>query len=253
MTSPTPLSHQHDTSPVLQQINIQEPDPAVVSLLHKWTVTIQLSAINFASSAVNGLVVVGLPAITADLAIPQELSLWPTSVASLANASTLLLAGSIADSIGPRKVNLTGGFVSGAFMLGAGFSQNGSQLVAMRALQGIGYAMHLASSVAIITSILPRGRSRNIGFACLGLSQPLGFSFGLVIGGVLQNAIGWRAGWYIYGALTILCTIVAIFATPKQVASPSVKESLRNAKEKVDWIGALLATAFMALLSYLFA
>lgn len=223
------------------------------SRLRKVIVTVQLSGVNFASSAINGLVILGLPAITADLGIPPSLAFWPSSVSSLANASTLLLAGAVADSIGPRKVNLAGGLVSGAFMIGAGAAQSGGHLVGMRALQGIGYAMHLASSVAIVTQIMPRGRSRNFAFACLGLSQPLGFSFGLVVGGALQDAIGWRAGWFIYGALTLLFTAIAVWALPKEDEGKNIRKSVANFKKNVDWVGAILASTFMALLSYLLA
>ncbi|KAK2594634.1 hypothetical protein QQS21_007671 [Conoideocrella luteorostrata] len=227
--------------------------PPRVSLLRKVAVVVQLSGVNFACSAVNGLVVVGLPAITADVKLPPSLAFWPTSVSSLATASTLLLAGSVADSIGARTVNLGGCMASGAFILGAGLCKTGPQLVVMRALQGVGYAMHLASSVAIVTQTLPRGRPRNFAFSCLGLSQPLGFSFGLVLGGVLQDLIGWRAAWYIYGALTLALSGVAFWALPSSHVERGFGGTVQDFKNKVDWVGALLASTFMAALSYLFA
>lgn len=223
------------------------------SRFRKITIVTQLSGINLTCGAVNGLVVVGLPAITADLALPQSLAFWPTSVASLANASTLLLAGSVADSIGPRTVSLAGGVINGAFMIGAGVSQDGPQLVVMRAMQGVGYAMHLASSVSLVTSAFPRGRARNFAFGCLGLSQPLGFSFGLVLGGVLQDAIGWRAAWYIYGGLTLFLALVGLWALPAKQLTRGVRGTLQNVKTSVDWTGTFLASLFMALLSYLLA
>jgi MFS family permease len=123
----------------------------------------------------------------------------------------------------------------------------------MRALQGVGYAMHLASSVAIVTNTIPRGRPRNLAFSCLGLSQPLGFSFGLVLGGVLQDLIGWRAAWFIYGGITLGLSAVATWALPKAHYERSFRGTLQNFKNRVDWVGALLASTFMALLSYLLA
>lgn len=228
-------------------------DAPRMSLFRKITVIVQLSGVNFSSSAVNGLVVVGLPTITADLKLDPSLAFWPTSVSNLANASTILLAGSVADSIGPRAVNLTGGIVTGAFILAAGVCKTGPQLVVMRALQGVGYAMHLASSVAIVSHTLPRGRPRNVAFSCLGLSQPLGFSFGLVLGGILQDLIGWRAAWYIYGGLTLALSGVATWALPTSHYERTFRGTMHNFKERVDWVGALLASIFMALLSYLFA
>ncbi|KAH7363441.1 major facilitator superfamily domain-containing protein [Plectosphaerella cucumerina] len=223
------------------------------SLLRKITVPLILAGINFASSCSNGLVVIGLPRITQNLNLPASLAFWPASVNSLATASTILLAGSVADVIGPRSVDLVGNILSGAMMLGAGFVQTGEQLVVMRALQGVGLALHFSSSVALVTKIMPRGRGRNLAFACLGLSQPLGFCFGLVIGGVLTDSIGWRAGWYLYGSITLLLTAIGFWSLPKSAPLGSLQSVLHSLKTQVDWVGAFLGSAFLALVCYFLA
>ncbi|KAI6780667.1 uncharacterized protein J7T54_001171 [Emericellopsis cladophorae] len=239
----TSVEASHPLTTITSQVNSQndntESDRASVasnnkpfSKLQKTAVTFQLSGINFANSCVNGLVVVGLPVMTLDLNLPQSLAFWPSSVAALTTTATILIAGSLADVLGPRSVDLVGCFVLGIFMLACGFVQTGEQLVALRALQGIGLALHLASSVSLITKILPKGRGRNVAFACLGISSVLGFSFGLVMGGVLVDKAGWRAG----------CPVLGTF-----------KETLAEIRERVDWVGALLASSFMALLSYFLA
>lgn len=233
-----------------------ENDAATFSRFRAIMVVTQLAGINFATSAINGLVIVNLPRMTTDLHLPKELSFWPASVFSLATASTLLLAGAIADTaVGPRRVDLLGCAVNSATMIGAGLARTGTALVALRALQGVGYAMHLASSVSIVTRITVSGRGRNIAFSCLGLSQPLGFSFGLVLGGVLEETIGWRAGWYLYGGLCALLSAAGFWAIPadnKRQAHTAVGV-LSGLKRNVDWVGVLLASAFMALICYLFA
>lgn len=223
------------------------------SRLQQIAVTFQLSGVNFASSAANGLVVVGLPKITEDLALPPSLAFWPASVAALATTSTLLLAGSLADVLGPRTIDLLGCFISGLFMIGCALSQTGEQLVGLRAIHGVGFAMHLAASVALVTKIMPRGRGRNVAFSCLGLSQPLGFSFGLVMGGVFVDTIGWRAGWYIYGGITVGLSVLGTFSLPKSAPLGTLKEIVRDVQKKVDWVGALLASCFTAFLSYFLA
>ncbi|KFH44072.1 putative MFS-type transporter-like protein [Hapsidospora chrysogenum ATCC 11550] len=223
------------------------------SRLQKVVVVFQLSGVNFSLSAVNGLIIVGLPRIAEDLALPPSLTFWPASVSSLATSATLLLAGSVADALGPRAVDLTGCFLCGAFMLGCGLAKEGEQLVGMRAVTGVGQAMHLASSVALVTKIVARGRGRNVSFACLGLSQPLGFSFGLVLGGVLVDTIGWRAGFYIYGGLTVLLSAIGCVSLPKSEPLGSLRDLSHLIRRKVDWVGALLASSFMAFLSYFLA
>ncbi|KFA47731.1 hypothetical protein S40293_09485 [Stachybotrys chartarum IBT 40293] len=224
-----------------------------VSRLQKATVVLQLSGINVCSSAVNGCVIVGLPTMAADLSLPESLAFWPSSVTSLGTAATLLLAGSVADAFGARAVDLAGCFTIAAFILGASGTTTGYQLVGMRAIQGVGAALHLSSSVALVTQSFPKGKGRNIAFACLGLSQPLGFSFGLVIGGVLVDAAGWRVGWYLFGGISLFLSFLGLWALPHDPENLTFKERLTRAKTKIDWVGALLASAFMAMLCYLLA
>jgi len=221
--------------------------------LRKAAVTFQLAGVNFASSATNGLVVVALPRMTADLQLPESLAFWPSSVPGLATASALLLAGAFADVVGPKSMELVGCVASGAMIIGCGFTRRGEELVALRALQGVAMALHLSSSVALITSIMPRGKGRNLSFACVGLSQPLGFSVGLVMGGVLVDTIGWRAGWYLYGGINLLLSVVGAWALPASKALGTLKTAMRDMRTKVDGVGALLASAFMTLISYFLA
>ncbi|KAF5022195.1 hypothetical protein F66182_5782 [Fusarium sp. NRRL 66182] len=209
------------------------------SRLQRAIVTLQLAGVDFACSATNGLIVVGLPQMTADLNLPPSLAFWPSSVQGLATASTLLLAGALADVLGPR--------------LACGFVQYGKELVALRALQGVALALHLSSSVALVTRILPRGRGRNLSFACLGLSQPLGFSFGLVLGGVLVETIGWRSGWYLYGGINLVLSAVGFWSLPESEPLGTFQNVICSTAAKVDWLGTLLASASMALLSYFLA
>lgn len=247
-------SLQSITSPIVVDDTNSVPGAGKnTSTLQKVAVTFQLSGINFASSATNGLIVIGLPAIAHDLNLPDNLAFWPSSVGSLATAATLLLAGSLADVLGPRSIDLLGSVATGALMLGCGFVKTGEELVGLRAVHGVGYAMHLASSVALVTKIMARGRARNLSFACLGLSQPLGFSFGLVIGGVFVDTIGWRAAWYIYGGITLLLTASGVFTLPKSESLGTWAATAHALKTKVDWVGSLLASVVMALLSYFLA
>ncbi|KAF5680027.1 aminotriazole resistance protein [Fusarium heterosporum] len=241
--------------PHVTEAHIVTPEPPRdnASRLQKIAVTFQLSGVNFACSATNGLIVVGLPRMTADLQLPASLAFWPSSVQGLATASTLLLAGALSDVLGARSVDLIGCILSGVFMLACGFVHHGEELVALRALQGVALALHLSSSVALVSKTLPRGRGRNLAFACLGLSQPLGFSCGLVLGGVLVETIGWRSGWYLYGGINLVLSAIGFWSLPKSEPVGSLRHVLRRVATKVDWLGTLLASTFMALLSYFLA
>ncbi|KAE8382732.1 major facilitator superfamily domain-containing protein [Aspergillus bertholletiae] len=254
-TTTTTITGQLDSSPTVSSVpSVSSVDRQAIkrTRMQQIVVIVQLVGVTLTASLVNGLVTIALPTITKDLELPSSLAFWPSSVSSLATASTLLLAGSLADTIGPRWIELVGSFASGALMIGQGLAQNGEGLVVMRALQGVGLAFHLASSVSIITQLLPQGRGRNFAFSCIGLSQPLGFSLGLVVGGVLVDTIGWRAGWYIAGGITLFFAAIAVWTLPrnKTVEDESL---LHNMRTKIDWAGAFLASAFMALLCYLLA
>ncbi|KAL4750708.1 major facilitator superfamily domain-containing protein [Aspergillus terricola var. indicus] len=195
--------------------------------------TIQLSTITLTAT------------ITEDLQLPTSLSLWPSSVGSLATASTLLLAGSVADTVGPRWVELVGSFASGGLMVGQGLARNGQVFVALRALQGVGLALHLASSVSVLGQLLPQGRGRNRAFSCLGLSLPLGFSLGLIVGGVMIDTVGWRLGWFISGGTTLVVSILGLWALPKTTSLPGQEDRrhFHRLRTRIDWVGAGILSA----------
>jgi MFS family permease len=213
------------------------------------------SFVGFLASFSSGIITVGLPDIARSLSLDRSLYLWPSSVYGLTAGSTLLIAGSIADIVGARPVELLGITLMGAFALACGFARTGEQLVVFRALQGIALAMHLPSSVALIAGAVPSGRARNFGFACLGFSQPLGFAFGLVIGGVLIDRAGWRSGFYLCGSATLLAAIVAIWSIP-QVRTGNQRGFVDLCKQvgrKVDWVGGLISSGGLATLAYVLA
>ncbi|KAF2662255.1 MFS general substrate transporter [Lophiostoma macrostomum CBS 122681] len=219
-------------------------------------IILQPSLVNFLSSFTNGVITVGLPIISRSIALPRELYLWPTSVCGLTSGAMLLLAGAIADIVGARIVDLVGIFLLGCFTLACGLSATGVQLVIFRAFQGIATSMHLPASVALVAAAVPQGRTRNIGFACLGLSQPLGFSVGLVVSGIMIERTGWRSCFYLAGGAMLVTAITAIWTLPRVKLEGQAVTGLRTLRRlymELDWIGGMLASAGLAILSYVLA
>lgn len=217
-------------------------------------VIIQLAGINFVTSFSGGLIVVALPAISASLDLQRSLMLWPMSAYALTTASCLLPAGAVADILGTRVVNLVGCFFIASFILIAGFARTGLQLIMFRAMQGIAAALALPSALSIISGSIESGKRRNVAFATLGLAMPLGYSFGVVLGGVFVTGPGWRVGFYVGGAVTFLLFAVGIWALPTEDASNRPELSLwKRLAREVDWVGATIASASIALLSYVLA
>jgi MFS family permease len=214
---------------------------------------LQPSLMNFFVSFSTGGITVGIPVIARAIDLPRSLYLWPSSVFGLTCGSLLLIAGSLSDLLGPKRVELAGCFLLSVFMLASGFAQTGSQLVAFRALMGVGNAMHLPAAVAIVANAVPRGRPRNIGFGVLGLSQPLGFSAGLVANGIMIDKLGWRSGFYLAGAVAMLITLVMMRGLPDVKAATSDLSIWRRMWSNIDWVGGIIASGGLAMIAYVLA
>jgi MFS family permease len=215
---------------------------------------LQLASVNLLSSYANGVLTVGLPTIARDLDLARELYLWPLSVFGLTCGSALLLAGSITDVVGARRVELVGISMLGIFMLACGLADTGIQLTFFRAFQGVAMAVHLPAAVSIVTSSVPKGRARNMAFAALGFARDIGFSVGLVLSGVLIQSRGWRLNFYLAGGAMLILSAVAIWGLPtekKLVRAPS--GVMKELYQSVDWVGAIIISGGLALLAYALA
>lgn len=211
--------------------------------------------VSFMGSFSTGIITVGLPEIARSISLDRALYLWPSSVYGLTSGASLLIAGSVADIISARPVELAGIILMGIFSLACGLARSGEQLVVFRALQGVALAMHLPASVSLVAGAVPSGRARNFGFACLGFSQPLGFAVGLVASGVMVERVGWRSGFYLTGSATLLTAVAAVWTLPAIAAAEqsSAMARLKGVGSEVDWIGAFISSTGLALLAYVLA
>ncbi|TVY44430.1 Drug resistance protein [Lachnellula occidentalis] len=210
-----------------------------------------LTGVSFLSSLTNGFIAIGLPRIASDLSLPTHLLIWPSAVYPLAISTCLILAGSIADVIGNRNINLTGCALTGGFILACGLARTGIQFIMFRAMQGVAVALCLPTSVAIVSRSVPAGRSRNIAFSCLGFVQPIGFSVGMVLEGVILDTVGWRFLYYLSGSICLALFAVSLWALPREpVTEGSIVTKLRN---EIDWVGGFIISTCLAVFSYVLA
>ncbi|TRX96936.1 hypothetical protein FHL15_002242 [Xylaria flabelliformis] len=156
------------------------------------TVIVTLAGISFLNTMGSGILIAALPTIARDVGLPQGLMLWPASVYALAAGALLLIFGAAADVVGAKLMWVSGSFLFIAFTLGIGFARTGIQLILFRTFQGVAIAMCLPTAVSLITNTFPKGSWRNMAFAMNGMGQPLGYSLGLVLGGIFTDTIGWR-------------------------------------------------------------
>jgi MFS family permease len=154
--------------------------------------------------------------------------------------------------VGNRSINLGGCFLLGLLILASGLARTGIELILFRAFQGISISMCFPTSISILTDTFPNGRRRNIAFSCLGLSQPLGFSVGLFLGGLFVGGpLGWRSGFYFSAGATILLAFVNCFNLPQDIGRDPI--TWRRMTHDIDWVGGLISSVCLGLLSYVFA
>jgi MFS family permease len=145
---------------------------------------------------------------------------------------------------------LTGCILQSIFTLACGLSRTGTQLIVFRAFGGIAISFCLPSAVSTITSTFPEGKSRNVAFASMGGGQPIGFSLGLVLGGIFADTIGWRWGFHLCAIVNTAVFVVAVFGLPKPADGQN--RVFYRLKAEIDWVGIIMGSASIALLSYCF-
>jgi EmrB/QacA subfamily drug resistance transporter len=202
-----------------------------------------LAATIIASSMVfiDGTVVsVALPSMQANLDAPVSQAQWIVNAYALTLGTLILAGGAAGDRFGRRRVCIAGIVLFTAASVWCGLAPTSSMLVAARAVQGVGGALLVPSSLAIISAVFPdRERGRAIG-TWAGASA-LTTALGPVVGGWLVDTLSWRAIFFINVPLAIMALLLALRWVPE-----SRDESARG----VDWIGSALAVLGLGLLAY---
>jgi EmrB/QacA subfamily drug resistance transporter len=185
------------------------------------------------------IVNVALPAIAEDLDASLGDLQWVLNGYLVTLTALLLLGGVLGDRYGRRRVFLFGlaGFTAASVLCGA--APNVQVLIAARGLQGVGAAMLVPGSLAILSAVFhPDDRARAVG-AWSGLSG-IATAIGPFAGGWLIDSVSWRF------AFLVNVPLAAVVA----VASARVPESTGVSAGRLDLAGALLASAGLALTTY---
>ncbi|HVL23521.1 MAG TPA: MDR family MFS transporter [Thermomicrobiales bacterium] len=195
----------------------------------------------FLAALDQSIVGVALPRITSDLGGLEHLA-WVVTAYLLTSTAVTPLWGKISDLYGRRIIFQTAIVI---FLVGSalcGLSQNMFQLIAFRALQGVGGGGLMAIALSIIGDVIPpreRGRYQGYFAAVFGVSSVAG----PLLGGWLTDAFSWR--WIFYINLPI--GIVALVIT-----SISLKMPVMRREHSIDYLGAgLIVASVSSLLLYL--
>jgi EmrB/QacA subfamily drug resistance transporter len=185
------------------------------------------------------IVNVALPSIQDDLGFSQSNLAWVVNAYLVPFGGLLLLAGRLGDLLGQRRVFLAGLVVFTAASLLCGVSQSQEMLVAARFVQGIGGALTSAVVLGMIVTMFPEPREQAKAIGVYGFVASAGGTIGLLLGGVLTEAIAWH--WIFFINLPI--GIGTFFFTRRLVAD---RPGLGFGKG-ADVLGAVLITGGLML------
>ncbi|MFD6424237.1 MFS transporter [Streptomyces sp. NPDC060198] len=184
---------------------------------------------------------VALPALGTDLGLSTSQLQWAITAFALPSGGFLLLFGRIGDLYGRRKLFLTGLAVFGAASLLATFAWGPVPFLAGRALQGLGAAAIVPTGMSLLTTTFREGPERDRALGISGTLLSLGFTVGMVAGGVLTDTLGWRSTM----GLLALASAGVLTLAPKALA-----ESRTPQRPKLDVPGAVTVTGGLLALIY---
>lgn len=201
------------------------------------------------SSVVN----VALPSIQTELGASVAAIQWVVNAYLLFLGALVLVGGSLGDTLGRRTVFIAGIGVFTLASIACGLAPDARALIAARAVQGIGAALLVPSSLAIIGAVFDdKERGRAIGtWAGVGAITS---ALGPVAGGWLVDAFSWRAIFFLNVPVACATIALAIIAVPdnrrKDEPSGPVAALNQPAPSRLDWRGAVTATVGLAALTY---
>jgi EmrB/QacA subfamily drug resistance transporter len=138
------------------------------------------------------IVNVALPSIQDDLGFSQSNLAWVVNAYLVPFGGLLLLAGRLGDLLGQRRVFLTGLAIFISASLLCGLSQSQGMLIGARFVQGIGGALTSAVILGMIVTMFPEPREQAKAIGVYGFVASAGGTIGLLVGGVLTEAIAWH-------------------------------------------------------------
>jgi EmrB/QacA subfamily drug resistance transporter len=207
----------------------------------KWLALALLCVVQFMVVLDIAIVNVALPSIQVDLGFSQENLQWVISAYALVFGGFLLLGGRAADLLGRRRIFLVAIVLFTLASLFAGLAWSEGSLITARALQGLGAAVITPAALSMLSTTFAEGRERNIALGAWGAVGGFGAAAGVLLGGVLTDALSWE--WIFF--VNVPVGLVAFILAPMLL-----KESRDAHVKRFDVPGALLVTGGLSLFVY---
>ena len=185
------------------------------------------------------IVNVALPAIEEDLKFGQAGLAWVVNAYLIAYGGLLLLAGRLGDLIGHKKVFLIGLGVFTAASLLCGVSFSSEMLIISRFVQGAGGALATSVTLGMVVTMFPEPNEQRRAIGVFSFVAAAGASIGLLLGGVLTDAMSWHWIFFVNIPIGIVAAVAAVRLVPASVGL--------GLREGADVLGALLIVAAVML------
>jgi EmrB/QacA subfamily drug resistance transporter len=203
----------------------------IIACLAQFMVVLDVSIVN-----------VALPSMRHSLGLSPAGQQWIVNAYALVFGGCLLFGGRAADIYGRRRSFVTGLVIFTVSSLAGGLAQSGGMLIGARAVQGFGAAILAPATLSLITTTYTEPAARTRALTAWGAMAASGGASGAVIGGLLTDAIDWRA---------VLFVNVPIGAALLVAALSTLEELGRDARSRtLDLPGTITVTGGLALFIY---
>ncbi|MFI6305047.1 MFS transporter [Amycolatopsis thailandensis] len=204
----------------------------------RWWILIVLCLSTLVLVVDNMVLTVAVPPLAEDLGASAQDTQWILDSYILVFAGLLLTSGSLGDRFGRRKVMVIGLLLFGVASLVAAFAANPLELIASRAVMGVGGALIMPSTLSILITVFD-DEERRKAMAAWSAVAMLGLIGGPVLGGVL-------IAWFWWGAVFLINVPIVVIAV---IAAFTLMPESKGPWQKPDPLGAILsATGMVALI-----
>ncbi len=201
-----------------------------------------LSATFFMLLVDFSIVSIALPSMESELHLSASQGQWIVSTYAIFLAGFLMLTGRCADLYGRYRFFVAGLVIFTVASLLGGFARDGTFLIAMRAVQGLGAAVVNPAALAIVLSMFPPGAQRSRAIAMWGTIGSAGIAAGMLFGGVLVEYLGWRSVLFV----NVPFAIAILAMLPFFVA----RDHGMDDRPKLDMSGAIFLTGALVTFVY---
>jgi EmrB/QacA subfamily drug resistance transporter len=185
---------------------------------------------------------VAMPAIKNALHFSEGDLAWMVNAYMVPFGGFLLLAGRAGDLLGRRRILLGGTALFTLASLGSALAPDAAVMITTRALEGLAAAFVVPTTLAMLALVFPPGPARNRAFAVWGGGAAISGTLGLIAGGLLVSAVGWRWIFFINIPVGVLVIAASQRALPADLVS--------GPRRPFDLPGAISVTGGASLLAY---